>query len=49
MATTHDHPSRRHTRLILDWLMVAWVLGCSFAYLQGALAQRFPQYLGWLR
>jgi hypothetical protein len=32
-----------------DWLIVAWVLWWSWAYVQGALAQRFPHYLGWTR
>jgi hypothetical protein len=33
---------------LLDWLMVAWALWWSWAYIQGALAHRFPQLLGWV-
>ncbi len=32
-----------------DWLILAWVLWWSWAYVQGALAQRFPHWLGWTR
>lgn len=32
-----------------DWLIVAWVLWWSWAYVQGALAERFPHWLGWTR
>ncbi len=32
-----------------DWLMVAWALWWSWAYIQGALAQRFPHLLVWTR
>ncbi len=35
--------------LLRDWLVVAWVLWWSWAYLRGALAQRFPHLLGWTR
>jgi len=30
-----------------DWLIVAWVLWWSWAYVHGALAHRFPHWLGW--
>jgi hypothetical protein len=42
-------PSRRLMRELRDWLMVAWVLWWSWAYVQGALAHRFPHLLGWTR
>lgn len=32
-----------------DWLIVVWVLWWSWAYVQVALAQRFPQLLSWTR
>ena len=32
-----------------DWLIVAWALWWSWAYIQGALAHRFPHLLGWTR
>ena len=32
-----------------DWLTLAWVLWWSWAYVQNALAQRFPHWLGWTR
>ncbi len=31
-----------------DWLMVAWALWWGWAYMQTALAHRFPQLLAWL-
>ncbi len=42
-------PSRRRLGDLRDWLIVAWVLWWSWAYMQGALAQRFPHLLGWAR
>ena len=42
-------PSHRLLGELRDWLMVAWVLWWSWAYMQGALAQRFPYFLGWTR
>ncbi len=42
-------PSRRRLADLRDWLIVAWVLWWSWAYMQGALAQRFPHWLGWTR
>ncbi len=32
-----------------DWLILAWVLWWSWAYVHGALAERFPHWLGWTR
>ena len=42
-------PVSRHRLLrdLRDWLTVAWVLWWSWAYIQGALAHRFPQLLWW--
>ncbi len=40
-------PSRRLLGELRDWLIVAWVLWWSWAYMQSALAQRFPHLLGW--
>ena len=42
-------PGRRLLGDVRDWLFVAWVLWWSWAYVQGALAQRFPHWLGWTR
>jgi hypothetical protein len=39
----------RTLRDLRDWLVLAWVLWWSWAYFQGALAQRFPQLLWWIR
>ena len=36
-------------RELRDWLIVAWALWWSWAYIQGALAHRFPHLLGWTR
>ncbi len=36
-------------RALRDWLFVAWVLYWSWAYIQTALAHRFPHVLGWAR
>ncbi len=52
-ASASEHPSSAaRCRLrgeLRDWLTVAWVLWWSWAYVQGALAQRFPHLLGWTR
>ena len=50
-AGKHPAPaaSRRLLGELRDWLIVAWVLWWSWAYVQGALAQRFPHLLGWTR
>jgi len=47
----HPVPAARSRSLgeLRDWLIVAWVLWWSWAYVQGALAQRFPHWLGWTR
>jgi len=42
-------PGRRLLGDLRDWLIVAWVLWWSWAYVQGALAQRFPHWLSWTR
>ena len=42
-------PGRRLLGDLRDWLIVAWVLWWSWAYMRGALAQRFPHLLGWTR
>ncbi len=42
-------PGRRLLGDLRDWLIVAWVLWWSWAYVQGALAHRFPHLLGWTR
>ncbi len=42
-------PGRRLPCDLRDWLMVAWVLYWSWAYIQTALAHRFPHLLGWTR
>jgi hypothetical protein len=36
-------------RKLCDWLMLVWVLWWFWAYVQGALAERFPHVLGWTR
>jgi hypothetical protein len=38
-------PSRRLLGDLRDWLIVAWVLWWSWAYMQHALAHRFPHLL----
>jgi len=52
-APAGKHPvpaaSSRSLGELRDWLIVAWVLWWSWAYVQGALAQRFPHWLGWTR
>jgi len=50
-AARHPVPasSSRSLGELRDWLIVAWVLWWSWAYVQGALAQRFPHWLGWTR
>ncbi|QEH37680.1 hypothetical protein OJF2_62710 [Aquisphaera giovannonii] len=43
-------PSR--TRLlgaVRDWVVLAWVIVWFWVYVQTALAERFPQLLGWTR
>ena len=48
-ASAGKHPALaaicRWLEELRDWLMVAWVLWWSWAYMQGALAHRFPQLL----
>jgi hypothetical protein len=34
---------------VRDWLILAWVLWWAWAYVQEALAERFPHWLGWTR
>jgi hypothetical protein len=41
--------SRRLLGDLRDWVIVAWVLWWSWAYVQCALAHRFPQLLGWAK
>jgi hypothetical protein len=36
-------------RKLCDWLTLAWALWWLWAYIQGALAERFPHALGWTR
>ena len=52
-ASAGKHPAPAASRRLLgelrDWLIVAWVLWWSWAYVQGALAHRFPHWLGWTR
>jgi hypothetical protein len=36
-------------RKLCDWLTLAWALWWFWAYVQGALAERFPHVLGWTR
>jgi hypothetical protein len=42
-----------HSRIpfldIRGWIVVAWVVWWSVAYIQTALAQRFPQLIAWTR
>lgn len=40
---------RRHRmwRSLRDWIVLAWALWWSWAYVQGALAARFPRILWW--
>ncbi|WP_165235067.1 hypothetical protein [Aquisphaera insulae] len=58
--TTDSGPARdshraRHPALgrfllgLRDWVILAWVIVWSWAYVQTALAQRFPGLLGWTR
>jgi hypothetical protein len=35
--------------VIRDWVVLAWVIVWSWAYIQTALAERFPQVLRWTR
>ncbi|MGO8901787.1 MAG: hypothetical protein ACLQU5_26035 [Isosphaeraceae bacterium] len=49
MARQRPNASAAFLGDLRDWLMVAWVLWCSWAYVQGALAHRFPHWLGWTR
>lgn len=45
-------PLLSHHRLLRDlrdWLALAWALWWSWAYIQGALAQRFPNLLWWIQ
>ena len=48
-ASAGKHPALaaicRWLEELRDWLMVAWVLWWSWAYMQHALAQRFPHLL----
>ncbi len=52
---TSAHPTKKSNRApqllddLRDWLMVAWVVWWSWAYVRTALAQRFPHVLGWTR
>ena len=48
MLPAQDSNPRR-PRDLRGWLVVAWALWWSWAYVQGALASRFPQVLGWTR
>lgn len=48
MCTKLDSNQHRPSDL-RDWLKVAWALWWSWAYIQGALAHRFPHLLGWTR
>ena len=43
-----DTPSYIPLRDLPGWIALAWVAWWSFAYVQSALAHRFPQVLGWL-
>ncbi len=36
-------------RKLCDWLTLVWALWWFWAYIQGAVAERFPQVLGWTR
>ncbi len=36
-------------RKLCDWLTLVWALWWLWAYVQGALAERFPHALGWTR
>jgi hypothetical protein len=38
----------RLLRDLRDWLALAWALWWSWAYIHGALAQRFPNVLWWV-
>jgi len=49
-AATSPTPSSRRLALstiIAEWVMLAWALWWSWAYVRSALAQRFPEWLGW--
>jgi hypothetical protein len=37
----------RLARDLSEWLMLAWAIWWSWAYVQTALAQRFPQWFAW--
>jgi hypothetical protein len=41
-------PQHHWWQALRDWVMVAWALWWSWAYIEGALAHRFPQLLGWV-
>jgi hypothetical protein len=42
-------PAPGFPRKLCDWLTLAWALWWLWAYIQGALAERFPHLLGWAR
>ncbi len=54
-APAAEHPGPPQVRFrslrrdLREWLMVAWALWWSWAYIQAALAHRFPHLLGWTR
>jgi hypothetical protein len=43
-----DAPRPSPWRDLPGWIALIWAAWWSFAYLQSALAHRFPQVLGWL-
>lgn len=46
-ATRSHLLTRQAARTAGEWLTLAWVLWWSWAYVKTALAQRFPEWLGW--
>ncbi len=44
---TGNETNRRTLQGLVEWLTLAWALWWSWAYVQTALAQRFPQWLSW--
>ncbi len=49
-TATPTTPSSRRlaaSTALAEWFMLAWALWWSWAYVQSALARRFPDWLGW--
>ena len=48
-ATHELGPAAGLRRQLGDWLTLVWALWWLWVYVQSAVAERFPQALGWTR